>query len=109
MTIWAELQGATGGTLDIYLQYQADALADWIDFAHFAQLAAGAIASDVVVNLQKKTALVAATAVGKGTTPALAAGTFLNIDWGTAVRVLFVAGAGTTLGKTQTLKLTMSP
>ena len=41
--IEAELVGATGGTLDVYIQSSSDGI-KWYDCVHFAQLAAAASA-----------------------------------------------------------------
>src|SRR5262249_6183355 len=42
LSIFSMLQGATGGTLDVYLQYSPDGGTTWVDYAHFPQVAAGA-------------------------------------------------------------------
>lgn len=98
--IVATLQGATGGTLDVYVQKLLDGV--WYDYAHFAQRAAGAAA----VTYTATPALTNSIAtVGTGTSPALVAGTCAGGRPGTALRLLFVAGAGTSLGAVQTVKV----
>jgi hypothetical protein len=106
-TIDAALVGATGGTLDVYLQRQvaldsADEVTGgvWSDWIHFAQLGAGAAA--VKYTLQPG-ASIDITAVAHGSdaapgTPALAAGEFIGGHPGVAVRCVCVAGASTSAG-----------
>lgn len=97
MTIYASLIGATGGTLDIYIQYSPDGGTTWVDYAHYAQLAAGATALQKVFSATKD-ASTALTTVGSGTSPLLAASTIINGDWGDRFRVLTVAGTSTSAG-----------
>lgn len=100
----AELVGATGGTLDVYLQFSPDAGVTWVDWLHFAQLAAGAAAVKTAVAMHKPTAY-SATTVGEGTAPALPAAALVPVHPGDRLRLLFVAGAGTTLGGVQTVRI----
>lgn len=95
----ALLVGATGGTLDVYIQRK---LADdvWIDWAHFPQLAAAASAIKYTLTPQPSNG---AVVVGKSTNagagaPALAVNTFIGGHPGSDVRVLAVAGASTSAG-----------
>lgn len=107
MTVWANLVGATGGTLDLYLQYSPDGGTTWVDFVHFGQLAAGAAAIQKVFSITKdgSTGL---TTVGSGSTPALAASTVINGDWGDRLRVVEVAGASTSAGAVISLTAVLS-
>lgn len=104
LTIVGQLVGATGGTLDVYLQTAfdandvADASATWFDFAHFAQLAGGAAAIKLLWHVNRATAVSTVTTIGSGTSPALAASTILGGGWGNRMRLLFVAGAATSVG-----------
>lgn len=108
--IEASLVGHTGGTLDVYLQVShnynpinpSEPSVEWVDYCHFAQLAAGAAALTWNVDPALTNTIVA---VGKNTTPALAAGVCAGGFWGDAMRVLFVAGAGSNAGTTQTIKI----
>lgn len=96
----AELQGATGGTLDVYIQgLLADTYYDW---AHFAQIADGGAATIQVVEPQPVNG---AVTIGSGTSPALAANTFVGGYPADKVRLLFVAGAGTSAGAVQTVSI----
>lgn len=102
----ALLAGATGGTLDIYLQrkvVEADATTRWVDWLHFPQVTAGAAAANYCAT---PTASAGINAVGAGTSPTLAANTFIGGHPGSEVRVLAVAGAGTTLGASQSVTIT---
>jgi hypothetical protein len=105
LTIVATLQGATGGALDVYLQTSFDGGTTWVDFAHFAQLAAAAAASTKVWHVTRLTDVGTFTAVGTGSTPALAVNTILGGAWGDTFRAVYVAGASTSAGAAQTIKL----
>jgi hypothetical protein len=94
----AELVGNTGGTLDVYVQTSPDQGVNWFDFAHFAQLNAGAAAVRYVLTASLYTQNTAPIAVGKNLAPALAANTFVNGAFGDRVRLLMVSGTGTTAG-----------
>lgn len=97
LTVHAELVGAAGGTLDVYLQRKVNTN-EWQDWIHFPQLAAGAAAVKYAAAVQH--ASTAPVVVGEtndaGTTgaPALAANTVAPGHPGDTVRVLAVAGAG---------------
>ncbi len=104
-TIDAAITGATGGTLDVYLQREVGGAQStvWRDWCHFTQAAAAAgiayyyFSSGVTTDI---------TAVGNGTTPVIAANTFLGGHPGDAVRALYVAGSSTSAGATQTIIIT---
>lgn len=96
------IQGATGDTLDIYLQ--RDVGGTWVDWIHLVQLAASAAAASYTIDTkQTEGGLVT---VGTGSSPALAAGKFSCTHPGEKVRVWFVPGASTSAGAAQTIKLT---
>lgn len=96
----ATLTGATDGALDVYVQ---GLFGDtWYDWGHFAQISAGAAAATYQVQPQPNNG---AVAIGSGTSPALAADTFLGGYPGDKVRLVFTAGAGTSAGASQTLKV----
>lgn len=105
LTIIATLTGATGGTLDVYLQVSPDAGVTWYDYAHFAQLAAGAAAITKVITVSRAGQQTGIPTVGTGLSPALAANAVVGGDFGDMMRVLFVAGAGTSAGAVQTIKV----
>lgn len=98
LTVVAKLVGATGGTLDIYLQTSPDAGATWVDYAHFPQLAGGAAAIKYEFVVSQGIQTAAPIVVGINTTPALAANTVVGGAWGDRIRLLMVAGAGTSAG-----------
>lgn len=108
MTVYASIQGGTGGTLDIYIQMSPDAGTTWIDYAHFAQLAAGAAAITRSFSVCKDSQALTISTIGTGTTPALAANTVLGGNFGDRLRVVYVAGAGTSAGKAQTIFAVLS-
>jgi len=101
--IVAELVGATGGTLNVYLQWSPDDGTTWYDYTAFTQLAAGAAA--VKYRVTSDVAQNTISTVGKGTSPALSAGTHVGGPWGTQMRVLCVAGASTSAGAAITVNI----
>jgi len=103
LSIFSTLQGATGGTLDVYIQYSPDGGTTWVDYAHFPQLAAGAGATSRVWSASKNAQQTTLTSVGTGASPALGANTIVGGDWGDRLRVVAVAGASTSAGALQTL------
>ena len=99
--IVAELVGATGGALDIYVQSRANDLEPWFDLVHFAQLGASAAAVNYRVSIAQhpqSTISDAPVAIGKDNTPALAAAKSVNGGAFDRVRLLMVAGASTSAG-----------
>ena len=108
MTIYAALTGATGGTLDIYLQVSPDGGATWVDYAHFAQFASGATAIFRVWNVSRAAQQTSIATVGTGTSPALTANTIIGGEWTDMMRVVHVAGASTSAGTAQVIKLFLS-
>lgn len=103
-TIHAELVGATGGVLNLYLQRKiaADVWSDWIAFA---QLTAGAAAIKRALDVgvgSPGTYTAAISTIGGGTdstpAPALAAGSIVGGIPGSDVRLVAVAGASTSAG-----------
>lgn len=98
LTVVAKLIGATGGTLDVYLQSSPDQGATWVDYAHFAQLAAAAAAIRYTFFVSQGVQSAAPVVVGIATTPAIAVNTVVGGPWGDRLRLLMVAGAGTSAG-----------
>lgn len=96
LTFYASLIGATGGVLDVYIQHWING--SWVDYAHFAQITAGAAASKAYFAVSKFQNAAIATSVGNGSSPALVASTVVGGPWGSKMRLLFVAGAGTSAG-----------
>lgn len=96
--VQADLVGATGGTLDVYVQSSPDDGRTWYDVVHFTQLAAGAAAISYRATLSLQSAMTAPDTVGKNTSPALAAGKVSQGAFGDRLRLLMVAGASTSAG-----------
>jgi len=94
----AELVGATGGTLDVYVQLSPDSGNNFYDVIHFPQLSAGA--SAVIYQSPLSTATNTATpiVVGKNLVPALAANTVVNGAFTDRLRLVMKAGSGTSAG-----------
>jgi hypothetical protein len=85
--ICAQLVGATGGTLDVYVQgSSASQGADWFDLAHFAQLTAGnaAIVKRGVLSAHPQSTSDADITIG-------------TLGF-TCLRLVMVAGSSTTAG-----------
>jgi len=105
-TIDADLVGATGGTLDVYLQRligDPSTSTTWRDWLHFPQLAAGASAIKYTAGTGPNSGIVV---VGTNTSPALAANTAVAGHPGYALRALYVAGASTSAGAGVAISLT---
>lgn len=101
-TVDAALVGATGGTLNVYLQRLVGAT--WVDWLRLPELAAGAAAIRYVID--SKTQEEGPVTVGSGTTPALTAGGFSCAHPGDQVRALYVAGASTSAGAAIVITIT---
>lgn len=98
--IVASLQGATGGTLNVYVQASWDGGTSWFDWIAFPQLAAAA--STIHHRVSPGLPGVINT-VGKDLTPLLSAGSVAG-TWGPMLRVVYKAGASTSAGAAQTVK-----
>lgn len=105
LMIVATLAGATGGTLDVYLQVSPDEGTTWVDYAHYPQLAAGAASSTRVWCVTRKAQQTTLATVGTGSSPALAANTIVGGEFGDRMRAVYVAGAGTSAGAAQTIRI----
>lgn len=98
----AEFAGATGGSLDVYIQSSPDGGNNWFDIAHFAQ-AAGSSAY-TVYRVSLNAAGTAPVVVGKDLSPALAAASAVGA-FCDQVRLVMVAGSGTSAGTRVTVTL----
>jgi hypothetical protein len=106
LVIDATLIGGTGGTLDVYLQRKTGTNA-WRDWVHFPQIAAATTKRYSFMITGEGTSIVE---VGGGTDAApgvaLAANTAVNVMPGGDVRVVFVAGGGTSAGGSNSITIT---
>jgi hypothetical protein len=100
LTFFASLKGATGGTLDVYVQQSPDEGASWYDMIHFQQLLAGAaaVSYSATVGNRFMGASDAPVAVGSGLVPALASGVVVQGIGADRLRLVMVAGVSTTVG-----------
>lgn len=111
LRIDAVLLGATGDVLDLYLQRRV-APGVWLDWLHFAELAAGASAVDYSAMASANDPTVNVTAVGQMNDDlssgafALAAGVFVGGLPGDAVRLCAAAGPSTSAGAVQQVTIT---
>lgn len=106
LVIDANLLGGTGGTLDVYLQRKV-ATDAWVDWIHFPQLAA-TVAKKYSVAITGTGSTIVETGGGNDATPgvALAANAAVNVMPGDEVRVVFVAGASTSAGASNSVTIT---
>lgn len=112
----AELVGATGGALDIYIQSK---IGDdkWVDVAHYPQLSSAAAAVKYAHQLAQSSPIavtptvvgVSADDVTAGAAPVLAANTVLPGHVGQQLRVVAVAGASTSAGAAITIHFRCAP
>lgn len=100
--VQGHLVGATGGTLDVYLQDYDEVAAKWVDWIHFTQLAAAASAT---VETYSPALENTKATVGVDTSPALAAGTCRGGPPRGKLRALYVAGASTSAGAVVTISI----
>ncbi|HEU4728396.1 MAG TPA: hypothetical protein VFT22_10915 [Kofleriaceae bacterium] len=105
LVIVATLTGATGGPLDVYLQTSYDDGNHWVDYVHYAQVAAAAAAASKFTSVSKYVQITNFPTVGFDGTPALAAATVVGGPWGRQMRAVLVAGALTTAGATQVVSV----
>jgi len=105
--VTAELIGATGGTLDVYVQTSPDQGATWGDKVHFSQLLAGAAAVVYHVSLGANAPATsnAPIVVGEGLSPALAVATVVQGLAFDRMRLVMVAGSGTSAGAAVVVKV----
>lgn len=96
--IIAELKGATGGTLNVYLQTSPDGGLSWFDSIAWPQQAGGGALAFYQSPLSQATTTATPVVVGKNLAPALAANTVVNGSFGDRFRLVMVAGTGTTGG-----------
>jgi hypothetical protein len=101
----ADLVGATGGTLDVYLQSSPDQGVNWYDIVHWTQLLSGAAAVKYSSPISQSTSTSTATAVGKNLSPSLNQGTVVNGAFSDRMRLVMVAGSGTTVGAPVVVRL----
>lgn len=98
LNIVAQLVGATGGTLDVHVQFSPDGGTTWVDFIHFPQLLGSASAVKYAAAVSQSGQTSAPIVVGTNLNPALAANTVVGGAWGDQLRLVMVAGSGTSAG-----------
>lgn len=103
--IAAFLVGATGGTLDVSVEFSFDQGSTWIELIHFPQLANGAAAINYIAQLSLATTTTAPVVTGKNTSSALGANKIVSGAWGDRARLLMVAGSGTSAGASVVVQL----
>ena len=104
LRIQANLQGATGGTLNVYVQTSYDGGTTWHDYVSYTQLAAGAAA----VTYASSHTRAKGDALATPTDGTMTANTARDGEWGDRFRLKMTAGAGTSAGTTQSVTLFMS-
>lgn len=109
MQIVTVFQGATGDTLDICLQFSDDPDGTtWFDYARW-QVAAAAASATLTYTVTRQKERLTGIATGMNNSPALAAGTILGGEFGSKMRVRWIPGPSTTLGKEQVIYFIGSP
>jgi hypothetical protein len=105
--VFASLQGATGGALDVYLQVSPDEGQNWYDAVHWPQITAAHAVVYYRCSLTTKyqTLSDSPTVVGLNGTPALAVNTVCQGMGFDRARLVFVAGASTSAGAKQSVTL----
>lgn len=95
----AELKGATGGTLDVYVQLCPSG-GNWYDVIRFPQIPAAQAIAYYQAPLSLATNTSVPVKIGKNLAPALGttSGAVVNGAWTDRIRLVIVAGTGTTLG-----------
>jgi hypothetical protein len=105
IAVEADLVGATGGTLDVYLQASPDQGLNWYDVIHWPQLGASAAAVKYSTPISQSTTTTTTTVVGKNLVPALAANSVVNGAFSDRMRLVMVAGASTSAGASVVVRL----
>lgn len=103
--IVADLVGATGGVLDIYVQGSPDDGANWYDIVHFPQLSAGHAAVSYQAPISNATTTTVPIVVGKNLAPALAVNTVVNGAFSDRMRLVMVAGTSTSAGAAVVIRI----
>ncbi len=103
VVIFASIEGATGGVLDVFIQFFDGT--DWIDCVHFTQLTDGGAAVAYVIPIDRRARPDDATPVvtGQGLVPLLAADAIVHGTLTDRLRFVFVAGVGTSAGVSQVM------
>jgi len=94
----AELKGATGGVLDVYMQTSPDGGLTWFDTIHWPQQSAAGAQAYYNSPLSQAATTSTPVVVGKNLVPALAANTVVNGSFGDRFRLVMVAGTSTSAG-----------
>jgi hypothetical protein len=105
MMIVCQRRGATGGTLDIYIQVSLDEGATWIDIGHYSQLAAGAGQVTDVITFTRFQGTIAPVVTGDAVMPA---NTFVQGEFTNRLQFKAVAGAGTSAGAAYSIKVLLN-
>lgn len=104
MQVTAVVGDPVGGALDLYVQTSPDDGAHWFDQIHFASFSSGTGGVQVAtLSAISQPASAAPVAVGTGLAPALVADTVVQGMGFNRLRLLMVAGSGTTAGTSVTV------
>jgi hypothetical protein len=97
----AEIKGATGGALAVYLQISPDGGINWFDIIAWPSASASATIVYYQSPLSQATTTGVTSVVGKNLSPALpsgANGAVINGSFGDRARLVMVAGSSTSAG-----------
>jgi hypothetical protein len=106
LVIDAALAAPVSGALDVYLQRKLGTN-EWVDWVHFPQLAAGT-SKKYSFSITGNGASIVEVGGGTDAAPgvALAANTAVDVTPGGDVRIVFVAGTGTSAGASNKIRIT---
>ncbi len=113
LVVLSTIRGATGGTLDVYLQTSIDqegtatGVRKWADVVHYSQALAAAAETSYAIGLSRWGTEAAPTVVAyaTNTTVTLGANTVVPGVIGRAMRVVYKAGASTSAGASQVIDI----
>lgn len=92
----ANMNGLTGGVLDVYLCDSFDGGATWKECAHFTQVsAAGTRQEGAGLSLSSTIQAIKIAATTTPTVGTLTAGTLRSAPWGSTMCIVAVSGSGT--------------
>lgn len=104
ITILATLTGATGGTVDVIVEHSPDSGSNWYEMVHLTQVTAAA--AEKTISWEPGAGGVCVVVGKNQTTDAvLASGASAGEMWFDTMRVRIIAGAGTSAGAVQSVKV----
>jgi hypothetical protein len=97
LRFFAELTGATGGSLQVTIESSADG-SNWYEYLSWPSITSGAGLAYYSASTSLSAGTSSILAVGKGSVSAIAANKVVGGAHGSMLRLLMTAGSGTTVG-----------